>query len=245
MPEAYKRWIACGDNHGDMIDPVAKRAFFDFLKWFKPQIRVHLGDCFDFRALRRGAGDEEKREPVREDVDAGLDFLAKMQPTAFLRGNHDERLWDFAINSRNAFLQDFCAGYASEISKAVNCPMLPYDKRKGVYQIGRLKVIHGYNTGIYAARMAAQAYGSCIMGHVHAVDSFSIPGIEPREGRAIGCLCKLDMDYNRAQLNTLRQGHGFAYGLVFPNGNYSIWQAREIDGAWVFPSEFKVWRATA
>ena len=228
-----------------MLDPVAARAFFDFLKWFKPQIRVHLGDAFDFRALRRGAGDEEKREPVQADVDAGLDFMGKMKPTAFLRGNHDERLWDFASNNRNQLLQDFCAGYVSKISKSVNCPILPYDKRQGVHQIGRLKVIHGYNTGIYAARMAAQAYGSVIMGHVHRVDSMPIPGVEPREGRAIGCLCKLDMDYNRAQLNTLAQAHGFAYGLVFPNGNYSIWQARDIDGAWVFPSEFKVWRASA
>lgn len=245
MPEPFGRWMAITDNHGDMIDPQAERAAREFCKWFKPNRRIHMGDVWDFRALRRGAGDEEKREPIRADFDAGMELLSWFKPQVLLRGNHDERLFDCAANARNATLADFCLGYVSEIaSRLKGVEVLPYSKRHGVYRMGHLKFIHGYNSGITAARLAAQAYGNVLMGHVHACDVFSIPGLEPREGRAIGCLCRLDMDYNRAQLNTLRQAHGFAYGLVWPNGKYTVWQARDIEGVWVFPSEFKIWEAS-
>ena len=48
------RFVAFGDNHGDMADHEATDALCEFIKDYKPTVRVHLGDCFDFRSLRRG-----------------------------------------------------------------------------------------------------------------------------------------------------------------------------------------------
>jgi predicted phosphodiesterase len=235
----YRKFLVVSDNHGDGEDQGAVRALREFTTFWKPTVRVHLGDCFDFRFLRKKADEQERRHPVQDDLDAGIDFLRTFKPTHFLRGNHDERLWD-AARSDDGKLADFAARLILDIQDVLgDAIMLPYDKRKGVLRLGHLKVIHGYNAGVTAARIAAQIYGSVLMGHIHAVDQYAIPGIERRIGRAIGCLCKLDMEYNRAMAQTLRHSHGWAYGLLFDSGEYVVWQAEQVGGAWFFPSEIK------
>lgn len=236
---SLKRFVVCGDSHGDMQDDKAVGAFFDFLKHFKPEVRVHLGDAFDFRSLRRKASDMEQRDGIGADIDAGCAFLRKMKPTHFLRGNHDERLWDL-LKGDDRKIGDLARTVADDIVDAVgDAKMLPYDKRQGVLRLGHLKVIHGYHAGITAARQAALVYGSCLMGHIHCVDQYAIAGLERRVGRAIGCLCRLSQDYNRAQAQTLRQSHGWAYGLLMPGGSYVVWQAEEVNGQWFYPSEIR------
>ena len=36
------RFVAFGDNHGDMADPNAVEALCEFIKDYKPAVRVHL-----------------------------------------------------------------------------------------------------------------------------------------------------------------------------------------------------------
>ncbi len=235
----YQRFVICGDNHGVHADTGACDAFFEFVAFWKPEIRIHLGDAFDFSCLRRGASEGEKRERITDDIDAGIAFLKKFKPTHALRGNHCERIHD-AAKSDDGKLSDFASYIIEDIKDAMgDAQVFPYCKRRGVLKLGHLKVIHGYHSGITAARMAAQVYGSVAMGHIHAIDQFSIPGLERRIGRAIGCLCKLDQDYNRAQANTLRQSHGWGYGVMLPSGDYQFWQAERVAGRWFFPSEFR------
>jgi predicted phosphodiesterase len=238
------RWVFVSDNHGNKHDAKAVAALWHFLKWWKPGIRIHGGDCFNFAALRKKASEQEKRERLQEDVDEGIRFLKGLEPTHFLRGNHDERLWD-AGNSDDGKLADFACHLILDITDALGdkCLMYPYDKRAGVMRMGHLHLLHGYHSGIYAARLAAQVYGNVCMGHTHNIDAISIPGLERRVGHSVGCLCQLSQDYNRAQANTLRQSHGFAYGLTFPNGEFLFFQAQTINGTWYFPSEFREYRA--
>jgi hypothetical protein len=236
----YQRFVACGDSHGDKADPSAVAAFHELCDWFKPTIRIAAGDHFDLRCLRRNASEGEKRERVQADIDAGLEFLKRFKPTHFLRGNHDERLWDAAI-SDDGKLADFASYLILDIKDVLgpNCVMYPYHKRQGVLTLGQTKVIHGYGTGVNAARRAGMVYGSCLMFHVHAIDLQPVPGLERRVARACGCLCELDQDYNRAHLQTLAQAHGFVYGLLLPTGETVVWQAEKIAGRWFFPSEFR------
>lgn len=235
------RFTICGDSHGDRADAGAVAAFREFVKMWKPTIRVHLGDLIDARAFRKKATDEETRDGIGADFDAAMEFLRWYRPTHFLRGNHDERLWD-CVKGDDKRLAGLVGTLTSEIEEHLSdtkCAMLPYDKRRGVLKLGHLKVIHGYSAGVTAARLTAQVYGSVVMGHIHTIDHYSIPGIERRIGRAIGCLCQLDQDYNRAQLQTLRQAHGWAYGILLPGGEYQLWQAEQVGGAWYFPTEVK------
>lgn len=237
------RWIFVTDNHGDMIDPGALAAVKELVRFFKPTMRIHGGDLFDFRCLRRGAGNEEALEDLRADIDAGMDFINWFKPTHWLRGNHDERLVD-AINSHQPVLRRFASLEWERIRQAMpGTRIYPYCKRRGVLQYKTLAFAHGFSAGIYAAAVHARIYGNILFGHTHAIDAFSIPGLEERVGRNVGCLCRLDMAYNRAQLNTLRQSHGFAYGFLYRNGLHRVFQAQEICGTWLFPTEFKEFKA--
>jgi hypothetical protein len=239
MPR-FRKWLAVFDNHGKLADPSAIEAMLEFKRHWKPDITIHGGDGFDLACLRKGASKDEEFEEVGADIDAGKDFLRKLRPNVYMRGNHCERLWDVA-QGHNPIAARFATKAIEEILASMpKAQVFPYDKRAGVYQLGNLRFIHGYASGINAARSTAQAYKSVVMGHCHVIDSASVAGLEPCTGYIAGALCKLSAAYNRAHLNTLRQAHGFAYGITWPNGNYQYFQAQCEGGVWVFPSELFV-----
>ena len=87
----------------------------------------------------------------------------------------------------------------------------------------------------------AQAYGSVLFGHIHAIHQASIEGLENRIGRACGCLCKLDMAYDRHHLGKLLHRHGWPYGVVnVKTGDYFVFQAECVNGTWLFPTDYQV-----
>jgi hypothetical protein len=240
-----RRWIAIFDSHGDKIHEPTARVVQEFMRVWKPTIRIHGGDAWDFRWLRKGAVEGELRELINDDMAAGMELMRWFKPTHFLRGNHDERLWDCLLPNRDdGKIRALASLLIDEIAGCLprNCRMYPYDKRTGVMELGHLRVIHGYHSGITAAKQAAQIYGSVLMGHVHSVDQAPVPNLECVIGRACGCLCELDLGYNRAQANTLKHAHGFAYGLLHADGTYHVWQASPINGLWVMPTEFREYR---
>lgn len=232
-------WIAGYDPHGVHQDKEANRAFFKFLKHWKPEIRIAGGDIWDFKQLRGKAGPHERRDSMIVDTAAGKDWLLKLEPTDFLRGNHDERLWDLSLQGEG-LMRDHAKTIVKDLEKTVEemqCRMYPYNKRDGVMRLGSLKVIHGYRCGINAARMSAKTYGSVMMGHVHQFQCATIEGLEQRTGYAVPCLAQLDMDYNRAQEGALTHEHGWAYGVVDQkSGLFQVWIARKFGDLWLLPS---------
>lgn len=238
---ALIRWQAGFDVHGDMQDTATVKAFLDHAKVWKPKIRICGGDLWDFRPLRKGASEDERRESLSKDYQAGVRWFEAFKPTHFLRGNHDERLWELAERG-DGVAADYAAQAIGEVEamvKAHKCAMLPYHKRDGVLRIGHLKILHGFASGVYAARQHALVYGSCIFGHIHAIDEHAIPGLERRVARAAGALCRLDMPYNARHMNTLRQANGWVYGLLNDRtGDYVVFQAERIGGKWMLPNGF-------
>ena len=87
------KFIFASDSHGDMADPEALSALYEFTKDFKPDVKVAGGDHYDFRSLRKGVGsDKEGAESLQLDIEAGEDFFAKWKPSVYLWGNHEHRL---------------------------------------------------------------------------------------------------------------------------------------------------------
>ena len=243
----WQRFIFGADLHGDRQHKPTARLFLDFCAHWKPDIKVFGGDCFDLRPLRKGANDDEKRELLEEDVNAGLEFIKEFQPNFFLRGNHDERLWELKARGTGA-AQAYAEQGCEEIETLLDgmgCRMLPYHKRDGILRIGHLKFLHGFHCGVFAARQTALIYGSALMGHTHVIDQHPVPGLERRVTRIVGCLCLLDMEYNSRQPNTLRQAHGFAYGVINDKtGSFHCWQAEQIGGKWFLPTDITEWTGT-
>lgn len=232
-----KRFVVASDNHGDMADASVCNALFSFIADYKPDVIVHAGDNWDFRNLRRGATDDEKAASLADDWEAGSEFLARYLSTGseryFLRGNHDERLWQFS-NSSTGLLRDYARDGIKKVDNLMRkcrAKMLPYDSAKGVLDLGALRVIHGYHAGVGAARAHANVYRNCLFGHVHTIESSPVAALEPAEARSIGCLCRRDMDYIASKTGKLRWAQGWAYGLLLDNGrSYQLWQARSING---------------
>lgn len=237
---SWVKFIVASDVHGDKQCPQSNEVLFKFCKLWKPHVRVMAGDLWDFRPLRKKADAEERRESMATDYNAGLRWLQRFNPTHFLLGNHDSRLWELALADKG-IESDYAYQATQEIEsmlRKMRCVMLPYCKRQGVLRLGHLKIIHGFSSGLYSARTHALIYGSCLFGHTHSIDEHAIPGLERRVARNIGCLCQLDMDYNSRQLNTLKQAHGFAYGVLNDaTGEFRVWQAEEIVGEWILPTD--------
>lgn len=229
------------DVHGDQQSKRACGVFFDFADVWRPDYRVMGGDLFDFRPLRKKASEDEKRESMRGDFEAGMEFLKRMRPTHYALGNHCARLWELAQADKGVE-SDYAYQGVREIetlTERMKCKVYPYHKIKGVVRLGsHLKLIHGFASGVYAARQSALVYGSVLFGHVHCVDEHSIPGLDRRVARCCGCLCSLDMDYAARTPSTLRQANGFAYGVIHKKtGIYHVWTAESINGQWLIPSD--------
>jgi len=247
MAHKGQRFIVVSDNHGDMADAASVSALWSFIKDWKPTIRIHAGDAFDFRNLRRGASDEEKAASLADDWEQGNDFLRRFfeggTSNHFLRGNHDERIYDFR-NSCSGMLRDYASDGVKQLEgvvKKCRAKMLPYDSDLGVLDLGNLSVIHGYHTGIGACRQHAQIWKNCIFGHTHSIEVASVASREPAEARSIGCMCVKDMDYVNRKTGKLRWAQGWAYGLLFPDGTYQLFQTRNIGGQFYAATEIKTY----
>jgi hypothetical protein len=249
MSHKGQRFIVVSDNHGDMADAASVGALWSFMRDWKPEIRIHAGDNYDFRNLRKGASDDEKAASLAEDWEMGSDFLRRFfdggKSNHFLRGNHDERIYDFR-GSATGVMRDYASDGIKQLEATVkrcNAKMLPYDSDLGVLDLGKLSVIHGYHAGVSACRTHAQVFGNVLFGHVHCIETSSIAAREPTEARSIGCLCVRDMDYVNKKTGKLKWAQGWAYGLLFPDGTYQLFQTRNINGQFYAASEVKIYSA--
>ena len=238
------RWMAIADSHGEFVDKEAEEIAYGFMDEFQPSIRVHLGDIFDFRWLRQNASRTDCESDPEQDIEMGCDLLRWYKPTHILRGNHDQRLYDrlpggrYEIKSGPELAQ--VREYVTEISEAEgDAKVRPYEKNTGIFRIGGLRITHGNKAGLNAIRDLTRIYGDCLVGHIHAIERVPVPrftgGRSYAVGRCIGCLCQVDLDYNRAQTTTMRQQNGFAFGWVEPGGTTIVRQAEKTGKHWEIP----------
>lgn len=232
-----QRFIAAFDFHGDNHDPDSYAAFKKFTAYFKPDIRINGGDTFDFRPFRSKAGDQERRESVREDMKWGIDFLSWFRPHVTLWGNHDKRIFD-ATRSDDGKVSDLARECVSKIESVVDGKTYEYDKRTGWHQVGDLKVLHGYAHGKSVGQVTVAAYGKSLMGHVHSLSITPAANLAGDVCYTSGGLCKIDLPYNAATVATLRQANGFAYGFV-RHGVTQVFLASKMGDEWIMPTEFK------
>jgi len=237
----WKRFAVCSDIHGDQHDARAVDAFFAFVDDYRPQIRVIAGDLWDFRAIRRKADEHERRESMKEDYQAGLNFLNRFKPQVITLGNHDARMWNLAETATGP-LQDHALDVVAQMERAfkkIGCKALPYNKRENVYKLGNLSVLHGFFCGVYACRQHAIHYGLCVFGHTHQLTEHAVARYPHGETAwNCGCLCRLNMDFNAARPGSLAQRHGWAYGVVDErSGDFVIHLAKEVSNKYVASTE--------
>ena len=248
----YETFIAVGDNHGDKVDLEAVSGMQQFLKDFKPKHRIHLGDCFDFRALRKGvsATDREHYESSKDDEEAGKHFISILKPTAFLYGNHEDRLHQLMFNSSSGVVRDAAEKMDERIKSHLRkngCRRVyPYHADYGVHRVGPIAFVHGYTCNRYAVEEHATHYGSpggaVIMGHIHRIAASNARKHGGVVGFSGGCMClKGEMEYAKNRLATSQWGLGWTYGII-ENDQWKVWQAHKFNDGWIWTTEINVWK---
>jgi predicted phosphodiesterase len=242
-----KKFIVASDIHGSEKDKRATDACLAFVHDFAPDVRVIAGDLWDFAAIRKGASEDERAIPMRQDFDDGAefarDFFRGGKNNHLMLGNHCVRVYDMA-ESGDAVKADLGARMVQDIeylARQCKASLIPYDSRLGVLELGHLRVVHGYHTGMAACATHSRIYGNVLFGHVHSIESFQTPGLKQQEARAIGCLCNLNPPYANRKTGKLRWAHGFVAGYLHNDGTYTIFQIREIEGKFHAPIGVKAY----
>lgn len=244
------RFVAAGDNHGDMADPDAVDALREFIKDYRPTERIMLGDCFDFRSLRKGAGnDAEAAESLRADIDAGVKFLRMFRPTVYLKGNHEARAANLAASSGSAIVRDYCADLDASITSAAKQAgaklVLPYHAELGVFRLGPVAFIHGYAHGLNATALQGSHYasrgGALIHGHTHTLSQVNLTKHGGGAAFSAGCLCQKEaMGYAAHRLATSRWGSGFAAGWV-DGDDWKVFLVHRVGRRWIWQTDLKLY----
>jgi hypothetical protein len=243
----HRKFVVAPDIHGAEMDSDACQSLLEFVRDFKPEVRVISGDLWDFGAIRKGASDDERSVSMRDDFEAGKSFSEAFfkggSENHLMLGNHDVRAWDLAesVDAVRADLGHQMVNDITSMAKRQRAKLWPYDSRYGVLELGNLRVVHGYHTGMSACAAHSRIYGNVIFGHIHSIESFQTPGLKSQEARSIGCLCKLDQGYADRKTAKLRWAHGFAYGWLHDDGTYTIHQARKIGGQFYASTEIKAY----
>jgi len=245
--KGFKKFVAFGDTHGDMNHESSVESLCKFIDHYKPDIKIHIGDLFDFRALRQGirACESDAYDDLQRDTLRGYQILEKTKPDILLLGNHDHRLVRVAEEHSNGIIRGAAQEGVAKLEKFCRknkIRIFPYHYEKGVFALtDSLLFVHGYTASVRAVSEHAQHYGtginsSVVMGHLHRIERQSGKKLGRATGYSIGCMCNYEsMTYAQHRLATSQWAHGFAYG-VFNSKTHRVWQAEKTGSKWILPT---------
>lgn len=246
---AWTKFVFFSDNHGDMQDDDTVLALTRFLADFSPDIKIHGGDGFDIRSLRKNAIGAEEYNSMDRDIEMGLEFLEKTKPDVYHYGNHEHRLFKAIESSGNGIVRDYCKGVIRDIEYTLRkngCKLiLPYHAEDGVFEMGPISTCHGYSVNQNSVREHAVHYsprgGATLIGHLHTIMQANAKRHKGVVGFCGGALCnKKKMGYAHINLNTSSWGNGWLYGWV-KGKDWKVLQAHKVGGKWLAPIDFKLY----
>ena len=207
------------DVHCPFQDKKALKSFYNFIKWFKPDVIINMGDLIDFYAISDFVKDPIRALKLQEELDEGrvvLEEVRNICPKAeihFIYGNHENRLkkykWSNAkeFNSlRNLELEKLLDFDSLNIISHPNGMM----KYKGVI------VKHGNVVRKFAGYTAKAEFEkngmSGVSCHTHRLATYRHTN---ESGDYIwieaGCLCKLNAEYLKGQKANWQMGFAIGY----------------------------------
>jgi len=238
---SFKKFIVGTDNHGELACPIALKKFFDFCDDWKPDYRIHLGDNWDFSAIRNGASPEEKAHGIADDFNAGMDFLEKYKPHFLTLGNHDDRIWQHTTKMADGILRERCQELATAAERRFKQLRIKYV----TYSVDNYitlphtncKLIHGFLSSKHPASAHFAVWNSVMHGHDHTPDEYTARNIDKGQAISVGCLADIQqMYYSQRQAARLGHRQGFAYGYInTKTGDWRAWNIKNENGTWLSP----------
>jgi hypothetical protein len=167
----YRRVMAIGCTHGDLIHPQHYADAMEFKRRFRPDIRFHLGDIVDTACFRGGAtGSKDEFRSPRDDMSAAARLIEEYRPTHLCWGNHDWRLYELMSHPKAivaTLAGQLWLDLQTRLTK-LRTQTVPYDIQDGWIYLGGCAWGHGYMYSMMALRDHAEMLGKpVVMAHTH------------------------------------------------------------------------------
>jgi hypothetical protein len=182
----------------------------------------------------------DRSASIREDFDAGINFLKELEVTNFWIGNHEDRLYGLQ-NSPSAIVAHCATSAISELMNAMKdmrAKVTGYDIEKGWLDFGGTMFGHGFMYNETAVRDHVEMLRKpVVFGHLHRVDRAAGRCVGAPIGWSIGCLADIEsMHYARRNRSVTRWAHGIAYGEYVDGGEgCTVNVLTPVGGAWRYP----------
>lgn len=231
------------DTHVKYIDERAFRSYLKFLQFYKPDVRIILGDFLDCDGVSHWPSDSlTPRRLVHEAIDARryLKQLQDASPSAstliYLKGNHEYWIEQALCKMPELFDGLDLLGLDITLSKLLDLEKFEYQlfELNHLVQIGRANFTHGLYTGGNHAKKHLDVFKANVFyGHLHDYQAFSQASLGGTiEAASLGCLSRTDARFLKGRPNNWNQGHGvFEF---FPDGRFVRYQVPIYDGRSTF-----------
>jgi len=247
-PFQIQKTILLPDIHYPHYDLKVMDAVGEFMMDYDPDEVVYMGDQLSLDCIsgwnRNKPLLKEGQRLIRDFNNFNKDVLKVHEnitrPDArrvFMIGNHEQRLqWYIEAHpeleemieiDRNLKLQD--RGYQ----------VIPFN---AIYNIGKLRVIHGYYWNKYHAAKTLEAFeGNVVYSHVHNPQMYAKVSPVDRKGyhtaTSLPCLCNIQPDYKKNAPNFWINGFGVVEHLP-ASGYFNIYTIIIIDGSFMWNGKY-------
>lgn len=247
-----KRIVVLPDIHCPNTNYEAVRPILQFIKFYKPDTLVQLGDFCDWDSV--SSYDPRKEQDIitidKELFSANklldeIDHICKNKTKKIMiAGNHEARAAKFFVNQGMVVairrMKDFHSWNDEYNLDSRGWEHKDYGEH---IQIGKVVMTHGWFTGATCARRMAECFPgrNVIFGHTHqhliygALDEHDLP----IESESIGTLSRFDLSYLNGK-PAMNWVNCFSYIDMLENGQFTKHTTNIINGKFIeYGREFK------
>jgi hypothetical protein len=230
----WKRVMAVGCSHGDLVHPGIRRQVLEFKKRFKPEIRFELGDLIDTACFRSGAaGTKDEAHDPRDDHARAVRWIQEYEPTHISWGNHDWRLYELSTHPKAivAALAGQMWNSLTDAAANVKAKTVPYDIKQGWHYCSGMAFGHGFMFNQFAVRDHAEMLGCpVVMAHLHSPQMVEGRTVRDTPSFCVGSMADDEkLTYGRRRRSSLTHGHGIVYGELSET-SARLWLIRSPNG---------------
>jgi len=252
-----KKAILLPDLHHPYHNKRAWKAVLSFIKWFRPNTIVLMGDALEMRAIdhwKKEKGNHRAFEGIRllhdyndfiKDVLEPLETLRPKARKIYLGGNHEQ--WAYNVIDQNPELEGMIEPENAMKLEERGWEWIPFINRqgkRGMLKLGKLTLVHGEYTNKFHASKTADTYlKSVCYAHCHDVQVFTKVHVEDPNDyhtcQSIGCLCDKSPAFLWGRPN--RWVHAFGALYLQPNGMFNLYVPIIIKGRFVYANKLFDW----
>jgi hypothetical protein len=235
--------IAQPDTHVKYRDHAAVNCLLRFSQFYAPHVWLIMGDFIDAEGISHWpANDLEPRRLVPELLEARdlLTQIAEHSPGVstrlYLEGNHEDWINQACVQMPGLFDGLDKLGIQVNLKTLLDLDSFGYQlfPVNHIVKIGHAHFTHGLYAGSnHAKKHLDTCKGNIYYGHTH--DMFEHNGTSmsgPLEAKSLACLCRLDAKFLKGKPNNWV--HGFGIFEFFPDGRYTVFCPKIIDGRMSF-----------